>query len=193
MKKVWMLCWGLVAMMTVMAVNLSSVDAGEALFEPPRQTDPDDANLTRLIGDYEITAVYRGGGEFIDGRDTHTVIRIGYSTDAHSYSLTGEDYSRLYGMAIEAPSDSRFSGVDVEDCYDFFWIRQKSMYSENPTAIATAELEYLEPSAKEGEYAGHVVIYYSPELYTDMVVNGNVIKFYNMKTHEPVFEVCRIN
>ena len=196
MKKVWKLCWGLVVIMTVMAVNFSAVDA-EAVFQPPEPIiAPDCVKLTHLVGDYRVVAVYRGGGEFIDGRDTGTVIRIGYNTDSlTSCYINGKfvDVSSLEGMPIEAPSNSRFSGYTVDNAGSFFDLSSDTDSCDNPNAIAKATLEFFEPSVEEGEYAGHVVIYSRPELRTSMVVNGDKISFYTIKNNEPVFEMERIN
>ena len=197
-KRLWMLCWGLVTMMTVLAMNLSAVDA-KALLQPPYPPMP--AELTYLVGDYRIVAVYpEAAAGFIDKNDIGAVIRIGYDTNSSTSSMgdDGEwfDVSSLHGMAIEASSNSRFS-LAINDsnfeCSNFFRLGLPSDYCENPNAIAEADLDYIEPSVQEGEYAGHVVIGYSSELPTDLVMDGNKIIFYRQETNRPVFEMERIS
>lgn len=191
-KRLWMLCLGLVAMMTVLTMNLSAVDA-KAVLQPSYPPNP--AELTYLVGDYRIVAVYpEAAAGFIDENDMGAVIRIGYDTNSSSgfYQPT----SSLYGMAIEASSNSRFSlGINDSyfECSNFFGLDLPSQYCEIPNAIAAARLTYIKPSVQEGEYAGHVVIGYSSELFTDLVMNGNKIIFYHHKTKRPVFEMERIS
>ncbi|SFW63654.1 hypothetical protein [Selenomonas ruminantium] len=196
-KRLWMLCLGLVAMMTVLAMNLSAVDA-KAVLQPPYPPNP--AELTYLVGDYRIVAVYpEAAAGFIDKNDIGAVIRIGYDTNSGTSSYRNGKWfntSSLYGMAIEASSNSRFSlGINDSyfECSKFFGLELPSQYCKNPNAIAEAELNYIKPSVQEGEYAGHVVIGYSSELVTDLVMNGNKIIFYHCKTNRPVFEMERIS
>lgn len=196
-KRLWMLCWGLVAMMTVLTMNLSAVDA-KAVLQPPYPPDP--AELTYLVGDYRIVAVYpEAAAGFIDENDMGAVIRIGYYTNSSSSRYQNGKWvetSSLYGMAIEASSNSRFSlGINDSyfECSKFFLLGLPSQYCEIPNAIAKAELSYIKPSVQEGEYAGHVVIGYSSELVTDLVMNGNKIIFYHHETKRPVFEMERIS
>lgn len=196
-KRLWMLCLGLVAMMTVLAMNLSAVDA-KAVLQPPYPPNP--AELTYLVGDYRIVAVYpEAAAGFIDENDMGAVIRIGYDTESSTSSYRNGKWfhtSSLHGLAIEASSNSRFSlGINDSyfECSNFFGLDLPSQYCEIPNAIAEARLKYIKPSVQEGEYAGHVVIGYSSELFTDLVMNGNKIIFYHHETKRPVFEMERIS
>lgn len=186
-------------MATVLAMNLTAVDA-KAVFQPPHEPEP--AELTYLLGDYRIVAVYPGEADgFIDENDIGAVIRIGYDTEESTSGLDGDgnlkDISRVCGMAIEASSNSRFSfGINSSlECSHYFNLELPSQYCEIPNAIAEACLYYIEPAVQEGEgeYAGHVVIGYSQQLHTGMVMNGNKIIFYHRDTKRPVFEIERIN
>lgn len=188
-KKVWMLCWGLVILVAMAFVNVSAVEAyaytidylARDMIDQPRHECeiPRDEfydmylKVEHLRGTYRIAEVYSTGyHNYNDGtfefkpEDIGTVIKIYY------------DGCYLQGKIISAPANSRFTRVMEE------LNRQKEERNE-PALIATLiwDMHY-----QEGDYSAHVQFNfpgrlgmfadraYADKSYFDKV--GNVIVLY---------------
>lgn len=184
-KKVWMLCWGLVVMMAMVFVNVSAVEAynidelanHEFVDAPAQECElPSEGfeflrKVEHLRGTYRIAEVYSTGyhndGTFeFKPEDVGTVIKIFYCERG------------LMGKLISAPANSQFTRV-IEA------LKQKREEENEPDLIATLiwDIHY-----QEGDTGAHVTFNFEPSLgmfadrayadksYFDKV--GNVIVLY---------------